>query len=297
MGKNPAFQFYPADWERDLGEHPLEVEGAWIRICCKLWWSKTKGKDSKTLGQWARILGVNLKKAREILGYLRSEEICILEGDLTAGSMVTVASRRMIRDEQVRAVRRKAGRLGGNPALKLASRDLTETGESRGLPAPKNLKALDAFEDLVNHDLKHPVNLMLNHQVNHPVNQNPTPSTSSSSSILKQKKNKAVSARAAAAGYSPEFEIFWNEYPSRNGKKALKAEAFAEWKRLSPGADLQRDLLLALKQQKQNYELARSQGEWIAEFPDACRWLKKRRWEDEVKDEKQVWTEKVRTAQ
>jgi len=28
MGKNPAFQFYPNDWARDLEEHTLEIEGA-----------------------------------------------------------------------------------------------------------------------------------------------------------------------------------------------------------------------------------------------------------------------------
>ena len=25
IGKNPAFQFYPGDWARDLEEHPLEI--------------------------------------------------------------------------------------------------------------------------------------------------------------------------------------------------------------------------------------------------------------------------------
>ena len=52
MGKAPAFQLYVMDWARDLEEHPLEIEGAWIRICCKLHW--TGGELTKSCEQWAR---------------------------------------------------------------------------------------------------------------------------------------------------------------------------------------------------------------------------------------------------
>ena len=114
---------------------------------------------------------------------------------------------------------------------------------------------------------------------------------------LREDKNKPIAAFASAkaAAYSPEFILFWNEYPPRNGKKTLKKEANQEWRRLNPGPELQANLLLALKQQKQNFELVRSRGDFAPEFPDACRWLKKRRWEDEVQDQKENWIEKVRS--
>ncbi len=100
MGKNPAFQFYPSDWSRDLEEHPLEIEGAWIRICCKLWWSETRGSLTKSIDQWAKILRSYQQDAERILKYIEKEKI----GDVITDNNgnITVMSRRMIRDEKDR---------------------------------------------------------------------------------------------------------------------------------------------------------------------------------------------------
>lgn len=100
MGKNPAFQFYPNDWSRDLEEHPLEIEGAWIRICCKLWWSETRGKLTRTLEQWAKILRVYPQDAERIIEYINFQQI----GDVItdANKNITLISRRMVREEKDR---------------------------------------------------------------------------------------------------------------------------------------------------------------------------------------------------
>jgi len=100
MSKAPAFQFYPADWQRDLEEHPLEIEGAWIRICCKLWWSETRGKLTRSVDQWAKILRVYPQDAERIINYINSEKI----GDVLTDSNgnLTVISRRMMNDEKER---------------------------------------------------------------------------------------------------------------------------------------------------------------------------------------------------
>ena len=105
MGKAPAFQFYPNDWTRDLEEHPLEIEGAWIRICCKLWWSENKGELTKSLIQWARILRIDEDKAISMIDYIKKEKI----GDVTfsvnvtdRNKNITVRNRRMFRDEKTR---------------------------------------------------------------------------------------------------------------------------------------------------------------------------------------------------
>ena len=106
-GKNPAFQFYPNDWSRDLEEHPLEVEGAWIRLICKLWYSPTKGTMTRTLDQWSRIMRESTERTRELLEYIGQEGI----GDITfipensngeSNAEVTVQCRRMVRDEVIR---------------------------------------------------------------------------------------------------------------------------------------------------------------------------------------------------
>jgi len=69
MGKSPAFQFYPNDWLRDMEEYPLEINGAWIVILCKLWWSETRGEVTKSLEEWSRILREKKKKTREIFEF------------------------------------------------------------------------------------------------------------------------------------------------------------------------------------------------------------------------------------
>jgi len=115
MGKNPAFQFYPADWRADLDDCPLEIEGAWIRICCRLWNSETKGKMTKTLDEWSRILRLNLKNSEKILRIL-------IENNIASGEIldnqITIISRRMVRDAYLSEIRAKAGILGGNPIFK-----------------------------------------------------------------------------------------------------------------------------------------------------------------------------------
>jgi len=104
MGKSPAFQFYPNDWSRDLEEHPLEIEGAWIRICCKLWWSETRGILAKTMEQWAKILRTNKVDAERLITYIENEQI----GDVkrNGNGYVTLVSRRMVRDEKTRELTR-----------------------------------------------------------------------------------------------------------------------------------------------------------------------------------------------
>jgi len=103
VGKAPADQFYWRDWAHDLEEHPLKIEGAWIRICCKLWYSETRGSLTKSPIQWARILRVGKKQAMAVLEYIKTEKI----GDVTfCNPKVTVACRRMVRDEKKRKANR-----------------------------------------------------------------------------------------------------------------------------------------------------------------------------------------------
>jgi hypothetical protein len=150
-GKNPAFQFYPSDWSRDLEEHPLEIEGAWIRICCKLWWECPRGTSTKTLTKWARVMRVGEKKSKTIIEYLLKHNIADV---LIQNEGITITSRRMVKDEYIRQIRISAGLKGGNPSLK----------------TPPVTPVLDK-QDLIN--------------------QKPTPSSSSSSSTTKINKSPA----------------------------------------------------------------------------------------------------------
>lgn len=103
MTKSDSSNFYWMDWTRDLLEHPLEIEGAWIRICCKLHFSEDRGQMSKDASQWARILGISETRTLEILDYIRAESIGTVLGDLIKGNgKITVANRRMVREEKKR---------------------------------------------------------------------------------------------------------------------------------------------------------------------------------------------------
>lgn len=78
-----------------------------------------------------------------------------------------------------------------------------------------------------------------------------------------------------APDWEPEcFARFWALYPRGDDKQA----AMGEWDRLKPDRKLMADMSAALKRQIASEEWQRGVG-----IPYACRWLKKRRWEDEVK--------------
>jgi hypothetical protein len=115
VGKNPAFQFYPSDWTRDLDDQDLEIEGAWIRIVCRLWWSETRGEATKPLKEWARILRKTEQKTMKIFQILIEKHIA--DGSLLDNQNITIISRRMKRMVEISKLRYEVGLKGGNPAL------------------------------------------------------------------------------------------------------------------------------------------------------------------------------------
>ncbi len=89
-----------------------------------------------------------------------------------------------------------------------------------------------------------------------------------------------------------DFESFWKEYPLRNGSKRGKNKAFIEWKKTKPDTILLLKIISSLKSQIENYKDCKLHEEFVAEFPDPERWLKNKRWEDEVKIKS--WIERSR---
>ena len=142
MGKAPAFQLYVMDWSRDLEEHPLEIEGAWIRICCKLHW--TGGELTKSYEQWARILRVDLDKTNEILTYLEREGICNTVTD--GNGKVTVISRRMKREYKtkengaLRQAKYRASQKSNKTITPPSSSSSSSSKKKKGFQPPKNNK-------------------------------------------------------------------------------------------------------------------------------------------------------------
>lgn len=79
----------------------------------------------------------------------------------------------------------------------------------------------------------------------------------------------------AAPDWEPEmFARFWAVYPKK-GKKD-KQTAIREWDELRPDRELMRTMSAALKRDIASEEWQRGIG-----VPYACRWLRRRRWEDD----------------
>jgi len=133
MTKLPFIPLYVNDWSRDLEEHPLEIEGAWFRIICKLWWEGGTGEAIKPIEAWAKILRTDTINAKRILDYLMDGKI----GDISyfgyANGMAKVACRRMKRDWDIRQERSVAGAMGAKARWQ-------KDGKAHGKPHGKRMK-------------------------------------------------------------------------------------------------------------------------------------------------------------
>lgn len=73
------------------------------------------------------------------------------------------------------------------------------------------------------------------------------------------------------------FEQFWAVWPKN--RRVGKSDALSEWKALNPSDEELRAILTAIERQKTTQQWQSEYGRFI---PHPSRWLKKRRWEDEI---------------
>lgn len=166
--RRPSFQFYPGDWRRDpaLRTCSMAAKGFWMELMCVMHESEEYGYlvvagQPMTPKDLAKLVGETPTFCKKMLKEL--EEKCVFSVDFRG----VIYSRRMVKDESIRAIRAEAGSLGGNPKLKA---------------------------DLVKQKVK---------QI---AKQNPTPSSSSSSSTSISSVAKATAAEPQAGNDPPEPE-------------------------------------------------------------------------------------------
>ncbi|MBK8916419.1 MAG: helix-turn-helix domain-containing protein [Phycisphaerales bacterium] len=87
-------------------------------------------------------------------------------------------------------------------------------------------------------------------------------------------------------------KAFWPEYPKHTGK----AEAMAALLRLRPDETLLEVILEGLKHRTRGEQQAVAKGLFFPAWPDAHRWLKKRRWEDRYDVSRGTYAEGLRCA-
>ena len=105
-----------------------------------------------------------------------------------------------------------------------------------------------------------------------------TPSTGNPPQLNNEINKKTKQTNAPA--WEPEmFERFWKAYPRGENK----ADARREWDKLKPDHALMMAMSAALQRAKTSEEWRRGIG-----IPYACRWLSKRRWEDDLAKEAAV---------
>lgn len=118
MAKLPAIQFYPADWRKDPAVQSLSFHdrGIWFEILCLMHESEQRGKlllNGKPMPEdaLARLLGLDKQNLTKTLNTLIEYGVASRDED------GVLFNRRMVRDEKLREIRKKAGSLGGNPFL------------------------------------------------------------------------------------------------------------------------------------------------------------------------------------
>ena len=116
--KLPASQFYWADWLRDpaVRASSLEARGLWMDMLAHMHAGTPRGflrinDRPVTDEQLARMVGEPLARIRKLLHELEQNGVFARAED------GAIYSKRMMRDERVRALRAEAGKLGGNPHL------------------------------------------------------------------------------------------------------------------------------------------------------------------------------------
>lgn len=111
--------FYVGDWLKcpEVRALPPDYRGLWFDLICFMWESTERGVMVKPNGKpysdsdIVRIVGLDNQNSGIWLTHLLDNEVCSRRSD---GS---VYSKRMVKDEQIREIRRKVGAKGGNPHL------------------------------------------------------------------------------------------------------------------------------------------------------------------------------------
>jgi hypothetical protein len=135
--KLPALHFYPGDWKKDLGVQALEFfdRHVWFEMLLLMHDSEERGVllvNGKPPSEeaLARLIGLDKQTLSKALANIKDNGVCGMRED---GAYF---SRRMVRDEDIRQKRIKAGSSGGNPALLKQNPSKTEAAAQ---PRPEDV--------------------------------------------------------------------------------------------------------------------------------------------------------------
>lgn len=99
--KLPFMQWYPGDWIQDTRHLSPAAKGVWIDLINFMWLAPTRGTYRKPLELACRELGLTIINFLELVPQLKTVASVTVRNEA-----VTVASRRMLRDERARQLNR-----------------------------------------------------------------------------------------------------------------------------------------------------------------------------------------------
>jgi uncharacterized protein YdaU (DUF1376 family) len=108
-------------------------------------------------------------------------------------------------------------------------------------------------------------------------NANHKPITNNHKPITSNHKTKEDRSQQLA-----DFELLWSSFDSAYGDKGSKKNALSQWIKINPDTELFGLIMNGIYKQRSEKQMKQSAGEFYAPFQHVERWLKNRRWEDEI---------------
>lgn len=157
--KRPAFQFYPADWRKDMALQSCSVaaRGLWIDLLCiahecEPYGHLTVNGRPMTAAQIGRHTGLTQRECERLLAELADA------GVSSSTDEGVIFSRRMVRDEDLRSRRAEGGKAGSEHGSKGAEhgakggRPRKETGDKKPplKPPPSSSSSSSSSEEKTN---------------------------------------------------------------------------------------------------------------------------------------------------
>lgn len=112
--------WYTGDWLKspEVRAMPPDYRGLWFDCLCYMWESTERGVLVKPNGKpyskedIVRMVGLDNQNSSNWLTYIIENEVCSIREIDKA-----IYSRHMVKDEEIRQIRKKVGKMGGNPNL------------------------------------------------------------------------------------------------------------------------------------------------------------------------------------
>ena len=104
MHKLPAMPFYTGDWLKDTSVLSVGARGAWISILVAMWDAEPRGVLSLSMPAYSRLIGAPEDQTEALIYELTNLRICNFLTD--SNGVLTLISRRMVRDEKARETNR-----------------------------------------------------------------------------------------------------------------------------------------------------------------------------------------------